>query len=316
MIITEQKLIEDSYQKIDKTLYAKNVTKELLISKIENYFLYNDNTLEKIRLRKELYDLDVYKSYKEGWLHVSNFGISRKKKKTGGYHYGFKGNTGEKILVERKRRTNIRSKNIGILRLYHMGNSEKELLFKVNDTCVKMENKKVNILKEDSFANNFELHHIATINNNSRDKVDSDPNQWLMNTNLASYEEIEVTKLEFLDDKIIINDKEYSQNQVILEIKDGKIISFIKNKSCIERILELISIMIIPVDEHSVFHKSNARTETKSAGFSDYNLEALPFSLRSKQNYELFLNELTTKYKYNKSIFPKYEEHIKFLEVE
>ena len=299
----------------------KNITKDEIDDLIVDFFEYKEkDPFKRNQYKLELFGkLDVYRSYKNGYEHIKFFNPKRKRKNNGDYFYSFESETTNNTNSSTKERRNKNyQNNLELLRLYQNGDKTKELSFEVDGIVTNMEKSKVRIIKEDGYTStNFDLHHIATINNHSRDKIDIDPNKWLIMTDLTSYKKIKISSIVYdtTSKIVIINNKEYEADTVKLSFEDGELICYHKSKSIVDRMMELISIMIIPIDEHGLFHKFISKNNKKSFGYSDYNIDALPFALRSKQNYDYFVNTVCEDYNFNKNIFRSFEDHVNFLEV-
>lgn len=320
-LYSEKDLISLGYKKITNILYSKELSKKEIDQLIQKFYeLESKKPQERHNFKKKLFDnLDIYRKYKTGYLHVSNFSLTRSRKKTGkGYTYSFAHETTKKQTVKSKQnKTENQTNNISIVRKFNMGDENKELTFIVNGYESNMERRRVSILKEEEYSPNFELHHIVTIDNSSRDKTDHDPSKWLRDTDLTHFTTFnDVSDISVNDKTISINGRSFPQETVKIEIINQKIVAHVKLKSAVERVKELLGIMIIPVEEHSVFHKAIGRKEDKNMGYSGYNLSCLPHAIRSKENYDNFIDWLCENYKFKSTIFDDFETHIKNLEVD
>lgn len=318
----EKDLISLGYKKISNILYSKEISKKEIDQLIKKFYeLKSKKPQERHIFKKKLFDnLDIYRLYKKtGYLHISNFSVTRTIKKSGtGYTYSFSHETTKKLTVKsRLSKNGNQTNNISIVRKFNMGDENKELTFIVDGHETNMERRRVSILKEENYSPNFELHHIVTIDNSSRDKADHDPSKWLRTTDLTHFVTYdEISDISINDKTISINGRMFPQETVKIEIINQKLIAHVKQKSAVERVKELLGIMIIPVEEHSVFHKAIGRKENRNMGYSGYNLSCLPHAIRSKENYDNFIDWLCENYKFKSTIFDDFETHIKNLEVD
>lgn len=314
-IFTKEELLQRGYVE-DSYYLVKNTSRIEIENKVKEYYENIDSSLTRNeQYEKLMKPLDAFRSFKEGFAHISFFNPEQYQKgkiKSGPFYYKIRSQTRASDETNDKNRQakNLKN-NFLILRKYHSGNENEELKF----GSINMERRKVTLLNEDTYVADYELHHISLINNQSRDKEDIDPCKWLRGVDITSYDTKPVIHYDLKDKKL--NHKDQNFDNIVFDIKNGSLLSHHKNENSIKRVKELLCCMIIPKSEHGALHSciaSKSRNE-RNVGFSSYNKKILPHALKNKVNYDNFISWLCVEFKFNPIIFSSYEDHIEFLEV-
>lgn len=323
---TKKQLIDKGYVPLNSksfgcsndSLMAKDITEDelqILIDRGGSIKSKDTRAMSKMRM-EEISKRDIYRIYDGVYYHISNFVLD--KPNTNKAFWSF--STQPKFIMTKIRnslRDKINADNLMLIRKYYMGDETKELTFSVGSYSTNMEKKRVYALKDEVYISNYDLHHIVTISNQSRDKNDSDPSGWTNSTNLTTFIKDKVTSV-IIDETngCIVNgiQMEAVKHSIEWNADDNSYYLYTKTDNQIKRILELLTITILPKEEHTTFHNFIARKE-HAIGINDYPEDTIPCSLRSKKKYDEFIDYACNEFKFSRSIFKTYEEHVQFLTI-